>query len=300
MDLALALRAFVRTVERGSMTSAARDLGVSQPAISKLVRNLEAYARTRLLERSSRALRPTDPGLRLYEASRGALATIDAAIEEARNETGALDGSLRLHGPVCLGESRLHAIVADFQGLHPGVSVHLTLENRAANLIHEGFDLAMRMGRPVEQDVVIRRIGLIQRILVASPAYVTRCKPIVEPDSLLDHALFVSDTVLSRADALPLCHDGETTDTPVRPVLTTNNAQVLIDAVRAGRGIGTAQVQLVAAELADGRLVRVLNNYEIPPTELYLTYSSARFLRPTVRAFVDFAIPALRRIDGIL
>lgn len=300
MDLALALRAFVRTVERGSMTAAARDLGVSQPAVSKLVRNLEAHARTRLLERSSRALRPTTPGLRLYEASRAALATIDAAIEEARNETGSLDGPLRLHGPVCLGESRLHAIVADFQGVHPGVSVHLTLENRAADLIHEGFDLAIRMGRPVEQDVVIRRIGLIQRILVASPAYVAGCEPVVAPNSLLDHAMFVSDTVLSRADALPLCRDGETTDTSVRPVLTTNNAQVLINAVLAGRGIGTAQVQLVAAELADGRLVRVLDDYEIPPTELYLTYSSARFLRPTVRAFVDFAIPALRRIDGVL
>jgi DNA-binding transcriptional LysR family regulator len=293
MDLTVALRAFIRTVERGSMTAAAQDLGISQPAVSKLLRNLETHARARLLERNSRAVRPSPTGLRLYEACNGALATIDAAIDEARNEAGTIEGTLRLHGPICLGESRLHRIVADFQDRHPAVSVRLTLENRAA-------DLAIRMGRPVDQDAILRRIGLVRRILVAAPSYLEKRASVTEPRDLLDHSLLVTDTVLSRADTLPLCRNGETMEIPVCPALTTNNARVLIDALLSGRGIGTAQVQLVAEDLASGRLVRVLAGHEIRPTELYVTYSTARFLRPTVRAFVDFVIPALRRIDGIV
>ncbi|MCJ2129708.1 LysR family transcriptional regulator [Methylobacterium sp. E-045] len=300
MDLTVALRAFIRTVERGSMTAAAQDLGISQPAVSKLLRNLETHARARLLERNSRAVRPSPTGLRLYEACNGALATIDAAIDEARNEAGTIEGTLRLHGPICLGESRLHRIVADFQHRHPAVSVRLTLENRSADLVHEGFDLAICMGRPVDQDAILRRIGLVRRILVAAPSYLEKRASVTEPRDLLDHSLLVTDTVLSRADTLPLCRNGETMEIPVCPVLTTNNARVLIDALLSGRGIGTAQVQLVAEDLASGRLVRVLGDHEIRPTELYVTYSSARFLRPTVRAFVDFVIPALRRIDGIV
>ena len=157
-----------------------------------------------------------------------------------------------MHGPVCLGESRLHRIVADFQDRHPAVSVRLTLENRSADLIHEGFDLAIRMGRPVDQEAILRRIGLVQRILVAAPSYLAKRASVTEPHDLPDHSLLVTDTVLSRADTLPLCRNGETVEVPVRPVLTTNNARVLIDAMLSGRGIGTAQVQLVAEELASG------------------------------------------------
>lgn len=300
MDLTVALRAFIRTVERGSMTAAAEDLGISQPAVSKLLRNLETHTRARLLERNSRAVRPSPTGLRLYEVCNGALATIDAAIDEARNEAGTIGGTLRLHGPVCLGESRLHRIVADFQDRHPAVAVRLTLENRSADLIHEGFDLAIRMGRPLDQETILRRIGLVRRVLVAAPSYLANRTPVTKPSDLLGHSILVTDTVLSRTDTLSLCRNRETTEIRVHPVLVTNNAQVLIDAMRSGRGIGTAQVQLVSEDLASGRLVVVLGDHEIPSTELYLTYSSAKFLRPTVRAFVDFVIPALRKIDGIV
>lgn len=298
MDLALALRAFARTVERGSVTAAARDLGLSQPAVSKLLRNLEAHVRVRLMERNARSLRPTLQGLRLYEATSGALATIDGAIEAARAEAGAITGRLRLHGPVCLGERRLHAIVAGFQARHPDVSVRLTLENRVVDMIHEGIDLAVGMGRPSAQDVVLRRIGWVRRILVAAPAYLDRRGAPRGTDCLASHALLATDTVLDRG-TLTLRRGPETSVLSMEPILTTNNAQVLLDAILAGRGIGTAQVQLVAEALAEGRLVRVLPEHEIPATELTLAYPSARLLRPTVRAFIDYAVPALRGIEGI-
>jgi DNA-binding transcriptional LysR family regulator len=298
MDLATTLRAFVRIVERGSMTEAASDLGVSQPAVSKLLRNLEAHVGARLIERNPRAMRPTAQGLALYEAAGGALALIDAAIEGVRSGANAICGHLRLHGPACIGEGHLHRVVAQFQERHPAVTVELTLENRAVDLIHENLDLALRMGRPADQSLILRRIGYSRRILVASPRYLEG-RPLIERcEDLRGHDMVVTNASLSGA-ILPLRRGLQRSEIPVRPKLTTNNAQVLVGALMAGRGVGTAQLLLVADQLRNGALVRVLPEYEIEPKEFFLVYPSSKFLRPTVRAFVDFAAPALQRIEGI-
>jgi DNA-binding transcriptional LysR family regulator len=300
MDLASALRTFIRVVERGSMTAAASDLGISQPAVSKLLRNLELHTGARLLERSSRAMRPTPHGLVLYEASGGALSAIDAAIEAVRSDVGAINGNLRLHGPTCVGEHHLHRIVMNFQDKYPAVTVDLILENRSVDLIHENVDLSIRMGRATDQNVIARRIGFSKRLLVASPEYLARRGPVRDRRDISKHDLIVTNASLARGGILKLCKRGTTTEIAVRPKLTTNNAQVLVDALKAGRGIGTAQVLLVADELKLGRLIRVLPEYELTPTELFLTYPSSKFMRLAVRSFIDFAVPALLKIEGIV
>lgn len=159
MDIAAALRAFVRTVERGSMTAAARDLSISQPAVTKHLRNLERHVGARLLERSSRIVRPTTQGQALYDASRDALVTIDAALEGVRRDMGAVEGNLRIHAPSCLGAKHLHGIIATFQRERRGVTADLILDNRDVDLIHENFDLAIKYGRPTGNDLIIRRLG---------------------------------------------------------------------------------------------------------------------------------------------
>lgn len=299
MDLTAALRALVRTIERGSITAAARDLGVSQPAVSKLLRNLEGHVGARLIERSARAVRPTPQGLRLYEASGTSLAAIDAALEAVRRDMGEVSGMLRMHAPVCLGESHLHRIVMDFQDRHPAVAVELTLENRAVDMVHENIDVAVRIGRPSDQSHILRRIGIIKRILVAAPEYLLRHAPIRHCQTLSTHAMAVTDAVLSRRGTLTLCKGGTTIEISISPSLRTNNAHVLIEALKAGRGIGPVQLPLVVGDLRTGHLVRVLPQYEVKPSELYLTYPTSRFLRPAVRAFVDFVAPALKSVDGM-
>lgn len=299
MDLSAALRAFVRVIERGSITAAARDLGVSQPAVSKLLRNLEEHAGARLIERNSRASLPTPQGLRLYEAAGTSLATIDAALEAVRRDMGEVSGVLRLHAPVCLGESHLHHIVMDFQDSHPAVAVELTLENRAVDLVHENIDVAVRVGRPSDQSHILRKIGLSKRILVAAPEYIAKHGGIQQCEALSSHSMIVTDAGLSRQGTLALCRGNTTTEVHVTPLLRTNNVRVLIGALKAGRGMGAVQLLLVSEELRDGRLVRVLPEYEVKPSEIYVTYPTARFLRPAVRAFIDFAVPALKSVEGI-
>lgn len=299
MDMTAALRAFVRTIERGSITAAARDLGVSQPAVSKLLRNLESHAGARLLERSTRAVCPTPQGLTLYEASGMSLAVIDAAMEAVRSDMGTISGALRIHGPVCLGESHLHEIVSAFQDRYPAVTIDLTLENRGVDMVHENFDVAVRIGRPNDQSQILRKIGLIRRILVAAPGYLVAHGQIRRCQSLGDHKMIVTDAVLSRQGSLTLCRGKVATEVAVKPILRTNNAQVLVAALKSGRGIGPVQLPLVTNELKEGSLVRILAQYEVRPSELYMTYPTARFLRPAVRAFIDFVAPALKAIDGI-
>lgn len=299
MDLTLALRAFVRTVERGSMTAAARDLSVSQPAISKHLRNLEAHVGQRLLERSARLVRATPQGQRLYEVTQPAVAAIDAALEDSKREAGVVEGRLRLHVPSCIGSKHIHPIVSDFQSVHPGVSVELVLEDRVIDLVHEDVDLALRYERPNAHNVIVRRVGFIQRFLVAAPSYLSRIGDLTDPRRLSELDVVMASAIPAPSDMLSLQHPDGDVSVRVSPILRTNNAQVLIASLCNGRGIGPVQHPLVADDLAAGRLVRVLPDYRIRSTEAFLAYPSVRYMRPVIRAFTDFAIARLRRVDGV-
>jgi DNA-binding transcriptional LysR family regulator len=299
MDLAAALRAFVRTVERGSVTAAARDLAVSQPAVTKHLRNLERHVGARLLERSSRTLRTTPQGQTLYEAGRSALMLIDSALDGVRRDMGAIEGTLRVHAPACVGAKHFQDIVRGFQSQYPEVVVDLVLENRTVDLAYENFDLALKYGRPDSQELVIRRIGLVRRILAASPAFIAEHGPIDSLERLAKARLIVTHNGATPADTLMLQRRGQTTNLAVRPVLRTNNAEVIVSTLLSGFAAGPVQELLVSRELADGDLVRVLPEYELKPTDAFLVYPSVRFMRPVVRAFSDFAIAALRRVNGI-
>ncbi|QJP14305.1 LysR family transcriptional regulator [Starkeya sp. ORNL1] len=299
MDLAIALRAFVRTVERGSVTGAARDLAVSQPAVTKHLRNLERHVGARLLERSSRIVRPTPQGQALYEASRSALASIDSALEGVRRDMGAIEGPLRIHAPACLGAKRLHPIVRAFQAEHPAVTVDLVLENRNVDLVYENFDLAVKYGRPEGQELIIRRLGLVRRTLVASPDFLARVGPVDSLERLSAIDIVTTPAVVSPRDMLVLHRGGETIEVQVRATLRTNAAEVIAQTLLGGHAAGPVQHLFVTEDLAAGRLVRILPDYEVRPSEAFLAYPSVRFMRPVVRAFTDFAVPALRAIEGI-
>lgn len=301
MDITAALRAFMRTVERGSVTAAARDLGISQPGVTKHLRNLEQHVGARLLERSARVVRPTPQGQALYDSSRQALATIEAALEGVRRDMGSVEGNLRIHAPSCLGAKHLHRIVMAFQRRYPDVTADLVLDNRDVDLVYENFDLAIKYGRPADQELIIRRLGSIRRILVAAPDFLGRFGPIDSVERLSEVGIVTTSTLLASRDVLTLRHiSGEVVDVAVRPVLRTNNAGVIAATLVEGHAAGPVQQLLVSDDIAQGRLVHILPDYEVRPTEAFLAYPSVRFMRPVVRAFTDFAVPALRSVEGIV
>ncbi|KQV73278.1 LysR family transcriptional regulator [Rhizobium sp. Root1220] len=300
MDLNTALRSFIRTVEKGSITGAARDLGISQPAVTKHIVNLEKHVGARLLERTPKNVLPTAHGTELYEASRQAIASIDAALEGVRINMGEIEGNLRVHAPSCIGVQHFYGIVMEFQDMHPNISVDLVLDGRAVDLLYENFDVSLRYGKIEQQEVIARRIGWVERILVASPQFLDKVGPIASVDDLADLDVVSTFTSTSARNTLSLVRrDRSTTEIAIKPVLKTNNAHVVVDALLRGRGVGQVQRNLVIDLLARGELVRVLPEYAVKPTEAFLTFPSTKFMRPVVRSFVDFVMPKLRSIDGI-
>jgi DNA-binding transcriptional LysR family regulator len=299
LDLAAALRAFVRTVERGSITSAARDLGLSQPAVTKQLKNLEAHVGARLLERSTKIVRPTPLGQSLYESSRSALATIDSAVEGVRRDMGAVQGLLRVHAPSCIGAKHLHPIVAAFQDLHLGVTVDLFLEDRRVDIVYDNFDVALKYGKPDGQDLIVRRVGHVRRILVASPAFIKRHGEVRSLRRLEEIPLITTAAVFTPRDALVLTQRGADVEVEIAPALRTNNANVVEHTLLSGRAAGPVQQLLVDDHLSEGRLVRILPRYEVKSTDAFLAFPSVRYMRPAVRAFSDFLVPALKRLEGM-
>ncbi|MDQ0996263.1 DNA-binding transcriptional LysR family regulator [Phyllobacterium ifriqiyense] len=300
MDINVALKAFIRTVEKGSITAAARDLGVTQPAVTKHISNLERHVQARLLERSSKIVRPTAHGLELYEASRMAIASIDAALEGVRINTGEIEGNLRIHAPSCIGVGHLERIVGEFQDEYCGISVELALDERTIDLVYDNFDLSLHYGKIEDQEVIVRRIGWVERFLVASPRYLKQVGEIEDKQRLSELEVIGTPKMLAQRSTISLLGpSGRAEDVIVRPILTTNNAHVMIAALLRGRGVGLVQKNLVLDLLASGELVRVLPEYWLRSTEAFLAYPSTKFMRPVVRAFTDFVMPRLRAIEGI-
>jgi DNA-binding transcriptional LysR family regulator len=300
VDIAAALKAFVRTVERGSVTAAARDLKLSQPGVTKHLRNLERHVGARLLERSSRIVRPTSQGQALYDASREALLAIDAALDGVRQDMGKVEGHLRVHAPSCIGTKLLHGIVMAFQHRYPAVTADLILENRDVDLIYENFDVAIKYGRPANQELIVRRLGSIRRILVAAPSFLDRHGPIDTLERLSEISMVASSRSLTSRDTLTLQNrEGGTIDITIHPILRTNSAAVISSTLLEGHAAGPVQQLMVNDELAQGRLVHILPDYEVKPTDAFLAYPSVRFMSPVVRAFSEFTVAELRSIEGI-
>lgn len=300
MDIYMALRAFVRTVEKGTITGAARDLSISQPAVSKHLQNLERHLNARLLERSSRNLRVTTQGMALYDSSRYSLTSIEAALEGVRLNSGEIEGLLRVYSPCSIGSYHLHALVMRFQHEHPGIEVELVLDDRQVNLIYENYDVALCYGRIMSQDVVAKRVGWAKCVLVTVPEFISRVGGIETPEKLAKLNIVATSDIVSDQNALTLYDQrGEPIDISVHSDLRTNNSQILINTLLAGCGVGAVQLTLVTRELSDGSMVRVLPEYSIKSTELFLTYPSTKFMRPLVRAFSDFVVPELKGLKGI-
>lgn len=299
MDVASSLRVFVRIVETGSLSRAARDLGMAQPAASKLLRKMEEHCGASLFDRSTRGMAPTEAGRRLHALCGDALATIDDALATVRAEGGEISGNIRIHSPACLGERHLNRIAESFRDRHRTVTVDLILGNAGVDLVGERIDLAFGLRRAESAGVRERRIGIARRIFVASPDYLARRGAPLTAAGLAAHDLAVTDASLSAGGELSMTGPEGPVTVTLNPILRTNSVQILMGAVLSGRAIATAQVLLVSDELAAGRLIRVLPEHEVTPTDIRMSYCSKRFLRPAVRAFADFAVPRIQAIEGV-
>jgi len=291
------MRVFTTVATSGSFAAAARGLGLSPPAVTRAIAALEQRLGTRLLHRTTRVVRLTDAGERFLADSRRLLAEVDDAEAAAAGVHGALRGGIAVTAPTMFGRLHVTPLILDFLARHPGVEVRTLFVDRVVNLVPEGLDVAVRIGRLPDSTLTAVRVGTVRRIVCAAPSYLDARGTPAEPADLGGHDV-VSLSRLTPSHEWSFVSAAGRVSVPVTPRFTTNLPDVAIDAARAGHGLVTLLSYMVAADLESGRLVPVLRAWEPPPLPISVVHGAGRRTSARVRAFVDHVVTSLARFEA--
>ncbi|WP_449428879.1 LysR substrate-binding domain-containing protein [Rhodanobacter umsongensis] len=295
MDRLQAMTTFVRVVEAGSFSGAARVLNIGQPAVSKTVAQLEQHLQVRLLLRSTHGLTPTEAGVRFYERARLAIQEADEAEQAARGAGAGLSGRLRISAAPTF--ARLHVIprLPRFLDAHPGLHVDVILDDRAIDLIAEGIDISLRMGALADSSVVARKLASSRRSVLATPDYLARAGTPQAPADLAAHETVVYSQL---GNVWNFSRDGAEVSIAVRGRARFSAAEGIRAAVLAHMGLSIASDWMFAPELADGRVCRLLEGWLLPDIDLWAVFPTGRMASAKARMFADFVEAAMREMPG--
>jgi DNA-binding transcriptional LysR family regulator len=277
---------FVRVVEAGSFTAAARLLGMPKTTVSRRIASLEREVGVRLVQRTTRSLSMTDAGRLYYEQSSQALRTIEDAnlrLAETRAEPS---GTIRISAPVGFGAHYLTSAVFDFLAAFPKTQVELHLTDDKLNLVENRIDLAFRTGILPDSTLTARKLGSTHRILCGSPDYLARHgAPQAAADLARHHCVIAGPSTGSAHWVLDGPRGQETVSVSGR--FAANEMQAVIAAAIAGYGIAQLPYQVAEALVRNGRLRRVLGDYTTPVGGVYAVYPTSRHVSPLVKAFIE-------------
>lgn len=296
MDRFDRMRLFVRVVERRSFSAAAADLGLPRSTASEALKGLEADLGARLLERTTRHVAPTLDGETYYRRCVGIL----AEVEDAEKEFCGAEprGLLRVDAHTRFTRTFLLPHLPAFLDTYPLIDLSIGQSDRLVDLVREGVDCVIRAGEPTESGMIMRRLGTLREMTVASPAYLARRgtpKSLAELEGHRMVGFFSSRT----NEVMPLDFTVAGTVRAVRlpSRVTVNNADTMADLARLGLGLVQAPRYRFAADLAKGALVEVLPDHPPSPTPLYALYPQKRQTSPRLRVFLDWVAALLREAD---
>lgn len=297
MDRLDDLQLFVSILDAGSLSGAARRLRLSPPSVTRRLGELERRVGVRLLERNTRRLAPTESGRRLAAHARALLGDFENAMRDAAGEAAAPSGLLRLSAPLLFGRRHLAPVVMAYLKAFPDVSVEVVLTDRPVDLIAEGIDVALRIAHLDDSSLVARRVGMVRRVVVASPAYLARRGTPRRPEDLAGHDVVLFFNHANSADWRFMTSSKREQVVRVNARFKINRAEAAIAAAREGHGVLSVLSYQVGPELADRSLTRLLRRFERPPIPVQLVVPTARLMPSRVRTFLDFAQPRLAGLD---
>ncbi|QPC89495.1 LysR family transcriptional regulator [Mesorhizobium sp. INR15] len=283
------LAVLAAVAQSGSFRGAARELGIAPSAVSHAVSSLEARLGVRLLSRNTRSVAPTEEGAQLLERLRPALSEIDLALEAAIESRDRPAGNLRLTVPRTAAHLALTPRLGAFASAYPDIVLEIVIEDRFTDVVEGGFDAGVRLGESLQRDMIAVRIGPdIRGAVVATPSYFNAMPRPRHPRDLLQHRC-----IRFRFSSGVLYHwefekDGEEIELPVHGPLILDEDHLVANAALDGAGIAFLFEDYVATAIADGRLVRVLEDWCPSFEGFFVYYPSRRQMRPALRAFVDF------------
>lgn len=298
MDLLAPMRTFVRVVEAGSFTAVATELNTTQPTISRQVAALEAHLGSRLLARTTRALTLTDDGRSFYEHALRVLEAVGEAESAVGRRRTKASGLLRISTPVVFG--RLHVVprLARFLARHPDVTLDLVMNDGFTDLVEQGIDLALRVGEITDPSLVARRIGVVRRLTVASPAYLRRRGTPRTPAGLAKHCCIVYTRLATRNRWFFESPKGPIS-VEVNGRYRADNSEAVREGVLSGLGIAVIPAFAFTREVEDGAVKVLLKDYEPKPLPMHAVYPSRRYVPLKVRAMINFLTRELQ-LDPML
>src|SRR4051812_26573081 len=290
-----ALRIFEREASMGSFSAAARALGLPKSSVSRAVSLLEAELGTRLLQRTSRAVVLTESGVALHDRCPDILARVEETVNYISGLAGTPRGRLRISAGIGFGINVLSELLPDFIERYPDVDVSLDLSSRPVDLVSSGVDVAIRMGRLADSEVVATRLGTLHRYVCVAPSYIAR-KGV--PRTIAE--LHNHDAIeMPGPDGRPrrwvfAGPQGESTSVEPSLRISVNEALTVHRLVLNGAGIGVLSAYLCGPDIEAGRLVHLFPEWQVPSVDVSVLFPSNRELSPVVRAFVDFMKEASR------
>ena len=288
MDRFQAMSVFAQVVEQGHLSHAAERLGMSTSAVSRHLAELESHLGVRLLNRTTRRLSLTESGQVFYERCVQLLADLDEAEIVVTSASVVPRGTLKLTCSITWGIRHLAPAIAAFVERFPGLRFEVELSDRAVDIVDEGIDLAIRIGDIGPQSLIGRKIGTMQLVCCAAPAYLAAKGTPLHPDDLARHVCLTYAYSAGGNTWRFRDRDGKEAAIRVAGPVHANNGQMLATFAAAGVGIALEPDFIVAPELASGALVPLLPGHAPSSAGIYAVYASRRHLSAKVRAFVDF------------
>jgi DNA-binding transcriptional LysR family regulator len=295
MDRLASMSILVSAVEVGSLSAAARKLGMPLATVSRKVSELEAHLKTRLLNRSSRRLTLTDAGRSYVAACRRILEEVGEAERAAAGEYSAPKGDLGITAPIVFGQLHVLPIAMAFLKAYPDIDIRMVLADRVVNLLEDRVDLAVRIGALPDSSLIATRLGAIRRVVCASQNYFAERGMPKTPDDLAAHDCITFEGLMSP-EVFIFDAGRSQASVAVHSRLIVNMAEAAIDAAIAGTGITRVLSYQVAQALRDGALTVALEKFEPAPWPVNLVHAGGRLLPLKLRAFLDFAAPRLKAL----
>ena len=297
MDRLEAMTILLAAVDTGSLSAASRQLGIPLATVSRRVSELERHLGIRLLLRGHRKIELTDAGRGYVAACRRTLEDIAEAERIAAGEYRAPQGELILSVPFIMGRTFVMPVVVEFLKTYPDIRVDVQMSDRIVNLVQEHVDLALRVGELPDSSMIATRVGLIRQMVCASPAYLKRHGVPKKPTDLLAHDC-IANKYFAFGEEWPFRIGGQLQAMQVPARLSVNSSDAALVGAVSGAGIARILSYHIADQLKSRALTALLESYEPPPTPVWLIHPSQRQAPLKLRAFLDFAVPRLRKRMG--
>jgi len=297
MDRLQAMTVFVRVVESGSFSAAARLMHLGQPAVSKAVAQLERQLGVQLLLRSAHGLTPTDAGQRYFERVARIVSDAEDADTAARDSTFSLQGRLRVAVPTTFGRIQIVPRLGEFLKEHPRLKMDIELDDRRVDLVAEGIDVAIRVGPLNDSTMIAKRMARGRRSVLATPRYLEQSLALETPEDLVRHQA----VTYARDDGerYVFHQQGRDVSATLSSRLNLSAAEGIRAAVLADLGLTIAADWMFLPELERGTVVRCLTGWSLPPVDLWVVYPSGRLTSAKARAFSDFVAGVVRELETV-